>query len=900
MDIMRENTRIYEYLCRLEESKQWCEDNGAIKTDSLDSFEEEIRKGVILAQLTKSFAPNFVKKIFYSDKLQYRHTDNINYFFNGLKSISFPRVFLFETFDLYAKKNIPRVIYCLHAAAHYLEKKGQMVKMRSLIGEVSFTKEELKRKGEEIKNLGLNLPSFHDIKERLENKIAIENSKKTLSNFYRYKVKKILKEKQNSESWSDDHEKLKNSDAEKYQMKCKFEQVLKKKLKAILWQKSFENIIYQKKVTVYTLKRFLPLFFKQSDEMEKEEEIEDLHSEIIKKRKAVFDLEKYLEEIKIKIMLLANNKISLSKISLVRPPEYSIPYLPIESKNHRIFQKIFYILQKKPSYLFNIIKNSDDKEEAIQKFLLPLFSFVRSKREEFLVSKLVDFFMEKDSEESEISTTLVLQIYSKTKEGMEFEKRVLGIIKYLDDNNTEEIVSDVFNYFKKNVRQFPLYLRKFFWNICQKKNGKRIIANNFLALYFINANFNGEFLSKQAILRITNQLELIMKEDEIFEKVSKEEFSTSLAKNHDKKLIQIKNYPEYRKSVIYFTAEDCNRFLNIIMNTLELEEGDKLKALISDAENFESSKYMIPFYLNDPELIEEEDNENSGLINFVNKVKQKILFLMSISDGRSIKNMLHNTEESEISLFEKQFKFFKGYNLDFCSASERESNFAEVETPSVDELSDAHSKSLTSISRFKKSLMEDLSSLINKKTIASFEDVLGMLAQDIITLKLMNNERMLELSLNKKTNINLGKKISYLKNKSKAYEEYLTSFVSKLLIKKKSSIFNLKSEEENEKDSLYGTYRYSANRLRSKGVLVSVKEEYEDVIKTISFYLMCDEPLVFKVEMIVGEKSFGMEFLRIDELLKMRCHNVELFNVCGYATFSVSCFVDLINSKYME
>lgn len=63
---------------------------------------------------------------------------------------------------------------------------------------------------------------------------------------------------------------------------------------------------------------------------------------------------------------------------------------------------------------------------------------------------------------------------------------------------------------------------------------------------------------------------------------------------------------------------------------------------------------------------------------------------------------------------------------------------------------------------------------------------------------------------------------------------------------------------------------------------------------------MCDEPLVFKVEMIVGEKSFGMEFLRIDELLKMRCHNVELFNVCGYATFSVSCFVDLINSKYME
>lgn len=68
-------------------------------------------------------------------KLQYRHSDNINIFLDFVRRVGLPEViddvirfienltilvlqsFIFEFTDLYNKKNIPKVIYCIHALA---------------------------------------------------------------------------------------------------------------------------------------------------------------------------------------------------------------------------------------------------------------------------------------------------------------------------------------------------------------------------------------------------------------------------------------------------------------------------------------------------------------------------------------------------------------------------------------------------------------------------------------------------------------------------------------------------------------------------------------------------------------------------------------------------------------
>ena len=44
-----------------------------------------------------------------------------------------------ETTDIYDKKNMPRVIYCIHALSTHLFKLGKAPQIQDLYGKVSFT-----------------------------------------------------------------------------------------------------------------------------------------------------------------------------------------------------------------------------------------------------------------------------------------------------------------------------------------------------------------------------------------------------------------------------------------------------------------------------------------------------------------------------------------------------------------------------------------------------------------------------------------------------------------------------------------------------------------------------------------------------------------------------------------
>ncbi len=71
-------------------------------------------------------------RTFQAPKLDFRHSDNVNVFFNFVRHVGLPEVsvlayshypsvlsltqsFTFELTDLYEKKNFPKVIYCIHA-----------------------------------------------------------------------------------------------------------------------------------------------------------------------------------------------------------------------------------------------------------------------------------------------------------------------------------------------------------------------------------------------------------------------------------------------------------------------------------------------------------------------------------------------------------------------------------------------------------------------------------------------------------------------------------------------------------------------------------------------------------------------------------------------------------------
>lgn len=123
-------------------------------------MEDELRNGVVLAKLTRQFAPQLVRRIFESPRLQFRHSENINYFFQFLNEIGMPDLFTFELTDLYDKKNIPKVIYCVHALGYILHGEGVAPPIGDLVGKLEFTDAELQKTQRGLDASGVNLPNF--------------------------------------------------------------------------------------------------------------------------------------------------------------------------------------------------------------------------------------------------------------------------------------------------------------------------------------------------------------------------------------------------------------------------------------------------------------------------------------------------------------------------------------------------------------------------------------------------------------------------------------------------------------------------------------------------------------------------------------------------------------------
>ncbi|XP_028565601.2 ras GTPase-activating-like protein IQGAP3 isoform X1 [Podarcis muralis] len=185
MDEKRHQNIAYQYLCHLEEAKRWME--GCLKEDlaSPTELEESLRNGVTLAKLGHFFAPDVcpLRKIYDLDQarfkacgLHFRHTDNINRWRDAMSHIGLPTIFHPETTDIYDKKNMPRVVYCIHALSLYLFKLGLAPQIQDLYGKVKFTEEEINHMKRELEKYGLQLPSFSKIGGILANELSVDEA----------------------------------------------------------------------------------------------------------------------------------------------------------------------------------------------------------------------------------------------------------------------------------------------------------------------------------------------------------------------------------------------------------------------------------------------------------------------------------------------------------------------------------------------------------------------------------------------------------------------------------------------------------------------------------------------------------------------------------------------------
>lgn len=161
MDKQRQFLQAYEYLCHIGEAKEWIEDILQRPIPPIVQLEETLRDGVTLAEIVDSLYPERRIRIFRHPKLQFRHSDNIAIFFRFLAELELPDLFRFELIDLYEKKNIPKVIYCIHALSWLLYRKGIVdFTIDNLVGQLEFEHHELEAVQKGLDMAGVSMPSF--------------------------------------------------------------------------------------------------------------------------------------------------------------------------------------------------------------------------------------------------------------------------------------------------------------------------------------------------------------------------------------------------------------------------------------------------------------------------------------------------------------------------------------------------------------------------------------------------------------------------------------------------------------------------------------------------------------------------------------------------------------------
>lgn len=161
MDKQRQFLQAYEYLCHIGEAKEWIEDVIHKALPPIVELEEALRDGVTLAEVVEALNPDKRYRIFRHPKLQFRHSDNIAIFFRQLDEVDMPELFRFELIDLYEKKNIPKVIYCIHALSWLLFRKGIVdFRIGNLVGQLEFEDHELEAMQKGLDKLGVSMPSF--------------------------------------------------------------------------------------------------------------------------------------------------------------------------------------------------------------------------------------------------------------------------------------------------------------------------------------------------------------------------------------------------------------------------------------------------------------------------------------------------------------------------------------------------------------------------------------------------------------------------------------------------------------------------------------------------------------------------------------------------------------------
>ncbi|TGZ72293.1 hypothetical protein CRM22_002179 [Opisthorchis felineus] len=102
---------------RQQESEvlDWIEAILGTKLDRSKAYEEILKDGVVLCKLINKIKPGSVKRINENSTMPFKIMENINAFQEAIKAYGVPNSDVFQTVDLFEKKDIAQVTQCIFA-----------------------------------------------------------------------------------------------------------------------------------------------------------------------------------------------------------------------------------------------------------------------------------------------------------------------------------------------------------------------------------------------------------------------------------------------------------------------------------------------------------------------------------------------------------------------------------------------------------------------------------------------------------------------------------------------------------------------------------------------------------------------------------------------------------------
>lgn len=177
----------------------------------------------------------------------------------------------------------------------------------------------------------------------------------------------------------------------------------------------------------------------------------------------------------------------------------------------------------------------------------------------------------------------------------------------------------------------------------------------------------------------------------------------------------------------------------------------------------------------------------------------------------------------------------------------------------------------------------------------NYQALLNSIAQDIKTKRNRRLTRKKEIEEVQRALTDLNKTEKYLQNKLQTYNNYIEQAMATLQTKKGGSRKGLKSLlfpfskqyfhhrdlQKTGKVPKFGSYKYTANDMFDKGVLVELNGYTENQYNNVSFTFSSDEVGVFKIEAAYGSVALpgATTEMTLDELLNQQYNNQQYINL---------------------